>query len=328
MNLVEYYLSWWNLENLFDVVDSTQRPDWLKAELKSELVGWDKAVLDKKINQLTKIISKLNSGNLPDILGVCEVENKPVMDLLVNSLNSLGRNYEVAHHDTSDKRGIDVAFIYDVDKFTFERQFFHVILKRTGTRDLFQVNLDCKSGNGPLILVGNHWPSRSGGEFKTEPYRILAAETLSYWHLRILEETLKEKGKESPIVFMGDFNDNPYNRSMIQYFLSTDSKKKVEKATSAPRVYNLMWPLMGKGIGTFYWDNFAQYYDQFLVSKRIVEEDTFKVKSDSVKIESFQEMRHKEYEIPKPYLRPSKGAIFDGTGYSDHFPISMILEEV
>ena len=63
----------------------------------------------------------MNNDSGPDILGVCEVENKPVMDRLVTSLNSLNRNYKVAHHDCSDERGIDVAFIYDGDKFTFKR---------------------------------------------------------------------------------------------------------------------------------------------------------------------------------------------------------------
>ena len=323
--MAEYHIAWWNLENLFDVENSTQRPKWLRKELKKELVGWDQAVLDKKIGQLSKIILKMNGGNGFDILGVCEVENKPVMDLLVNSLSSLGRNYEVAHHDTSDKRGIDVAFIFDGDKFAFERQFFHVILKRTGTRDLFQVNLKSKASGRDLILVGNHWPARSGGTLVTEPYRIIAAETLSYWHERILEE----KGKDVAILFMGDFNDEPPSRSITQYALSTNSKMKVTKAKSAPRLYNLMWPSMGKGLGTYYYDNFSYTFDQFLVSKGIIKANAlFKVKLDSVKVERFPEMMKGAYKIPRRFGRPSAKKSYDEKGFSDHFPISLILKEV
>lgn len=327
----EYHIAWWNLENLFDVKDSTQRPDWLKKTLKKELEGWDQTVLDKKISQLSKIISKMNDGNGPDILGVCEVENKPVMDRLVDILrSSLGLNYEVAHHDTSDERGIDVAFIYDTDKFKFERQFFHVILKRTGTRDLFQVNLKCtcpRHENKPrdLILVGNHWPARSGGTLYTEPYRILAAETLSYWHKRILEE----KGEDAAILFVGDFNDDPHSRSMTQYALSTNSEMKVTRTKSAPRPYNLMWPLLGKGLGTFYYDYFPYFFDQFLLSKGVVKSGTpFKVKPDSVKVERFPEMMKGVYKVPKQFGRPSTKEIYDEKGFSDHFPISLVLEEV
>jgi hypothetical protein len=321
--LGEYCIAWWNLENLFDVENSTERPDWLKKELKSELKGWNQTVLNKKISQLSKIISKINGGNGLDILGVCEVENKPVMNLLVNSLSSHGRAYKVAHHDTSDQRGIDVAFIYDSNKFTFERQFFHVILKRTATRDLFQVNF--KLGNRMLILVGNHWPSRSAGTLYSEPYRILAAETLSYWHKRILEE----QGEDVAIIFMGDFNDEPHSRSMTQYALSTNSKLKVSRTRSAPRIYNLMWPLMGKGLGTYYYDGFPYFFDQFSVSKGTIKTSShIKVKPNSVKIERFPEMMQGLYKVPRRFGRPSAKKTYDEQGFSDHFPISLMLEAV
>lgn len=61
--MTDYYVTWWNLENLFDVENSAQRPDWLRRHLKKELVGWDQQVLDKKIGQLSKIVSKINNGN-------------------------------------------------------------------------------------------------------------------------------------------------------------------------------------------------------------------------------------------------------------------------
>ena len=321
--MTEYYIAWWNPENLFDVENSTQRPDWLKKRLKRELAGWKQEVLEKKISQLSKIISKMNNCNGPDILGVCEVENKPVIDLLINSLSPLDRNYKVVHHDTSDLRGIDIAFIYDRNKFKFEQQFFHVILKRSATRDLFQVNFKCPSGRD-LILVGNHWPSRSGGALFTEPYRIIAAETLSYWHERILEK----KGEDVVVLIMGDFNDEPHSRSMTQYALSTNSKMKVIEATSAPRLYNLMWPLMGKGLGTFYYNNFPYMFDQFLVSKGFIKASTpIKVKPDLVKVERFPEMVKGVYKVPRRFGRPSKES-YDKEGFSDHFPISLVLEEV
>ncbi len=95
-----------------------------------------------------------------------------------------------------------------------------------------------------LVLVGNHWPARLGGQYKSEPYRIMAAETLSYWHERIKEY----KGDKVPIVVMGDFNDEPYNRSLREYALSTQSRAKVLRSRS-PRLFNLMWPLMGQALG-------------------------------------------------------------------------------
>ena len=59
----------------------------------------------------------MNDHKGPDLLGVCEVENKEVMTLLVDQLIlETQRNYGIAHHDTEDGRGIDIAFIYDTDR--------------------------------------------------------------------------------------------------------------------------------------------------------------------------------------------------------------------
>jgi predicted extracellular nuclease len=320
--MTEHYVGWWNLENLFDVEDSMQRPQWLRTKLRNELAGWNRQILDRKISQLAKIISQMNGNKGPDILGVCEVENQPVVQRLAGSLSSLGRDYRVAHHDASDQRGIDVAFIYDAAAFALERQFFHVVLKRTGTRDLFQVNLRSASGK-LLILIGNHWPSRTGGQFESEPYRIVAAETLSYWHERILEE----KGEDAAILVMGDFNDEPHNRSLTNYALSTNTIMKVRNSGS-PRLYNLMWPLMGNGLGSFYYDNFPNMLDQFLVSRGFLNNDAaMQVKSNTVRIETFPEMvSGGDYPDPIPFGRPAEHLNTDG--FSDHYPISVVLQEI
>src|SRR5690606_9003435 len=130
-----------NLENLFDVNNSPDRPAWLQSRLKSELKGWTAAVLDKKLNNLTDIISRLNDGNGPDILGVCEVENEVVLQKLLAKIHQkLPRTYKVLHQDTKDARGIDVAILYDTNLYQDTGQQFSLeIMKRNATRDLFQV---------------------------------------------------------------------------------------------------------------------------------------------------------------------------------------------
>ena len=165
-----YHIAWWNLENLFDTQDSQLRPDWLQKELKKELKEWNQEILDCKIKQLSKIILKMNQERGPDILGVCEIENEHVLDLLIGSLSHSGQNYSVAHHDTSDGRGIDVAFIYDSDKFESEGQYFHVVLKRTATRDLFQVNLK----NFSWKCVDSYWKSLAFQEGRYYAFRTIS----------------------------------------------------------------------------------------------------------------------------------------------------------
>jgi endonuclease/exonuclease/phosphatase family metal-dependent hydrolase len=325
----KYYIAWWNLENLFDVFDSPHRPEWLQSKINSELQGWNESVLSKKVINLASIFRKMNFYTGPDIMGVCEVENLPVLERLVTAIRIPGRNYQVAHHDTNDKRGIDVAFIYDANKFTFENMFSHVVTQRNATRDLFQVNFISQKGN-LLVLIGNHWHARIPNEFETEPNRIIAAETLSYWMERIEEI----KGPDAQIVVMGDFNDEPYNRSISEYALSTHSEQKVKYA-HIPRMLNLMYAAMGKGFGTFFYDNFPYVFDQFMLPKSMLK-STAKFKpikqadSDLYQIEIVmmpEMMANSAYPKPKPFGRPSSPSTFDLEGYSDHWPISMMLEE-
>lgn len=329
----EYFVAWWNLENLFDREDSPDRSDKLKRTLAKELKGWTQSILDKKITQLAKIISELNNNVGPDLIGICEVENKRVVEKLTSSLGSSNQHsYKVIHADTSDERGIDVAFIYDSNKLEIEKDdlgkelvFSHFIIKRVATRDILQVNFKTKPIGNRLVIVGNHWPSRRGGQFESEPYRIVAGETLSYFHQRILEEN-NEEGQETAILVMGDFNDEPPSRSITDYALGTSSILKVKLSKQTPRLYNLMWSLMAQGSGTFYYDNFPNLLDQFMISKGIVGGSKIRVKENLVNIVTFPEMVSGEYKTPIKFGRPSEHTLNEN-GFSDHFPISVTLTE-
>ena len=274
----------------------------------------------------------MNENDGPDILGVCEIENRWVVEKLADSLKHLPQHrYEIVHADTKDNRGIDVAFIYDAKKFEIEKSpsgekliFSHFIMKREATRDILQVNFKIKGSDSRLVLIGNHWPSRSGGQYESEPYRMIAGETLSYFHQRILDENSKDEGGNTAVLVMGDFNDEPFNRSVTDYSLATTSILKVKLSKEAPRLYNLMWPIMARGVGTFYFSNFPNLLDQFMVSKGIVEGT--KIKVEDVDIVIFPEMVKGKYEHPIKFGRPSDKSLNE-KGFSDHLPISLALEE-
>jgi sulfite reductase alpha subunit-like flavoprotein len=181
-----YFIAWWNLENLFDAEDSPNRRPMLREILKEELQGWNEEILRAKIDQLSKIIVRINNNDGPDILGVCEVEDGPVINKLVDRITELlPRDYKIVHEKYDDKRGIEVAFIYDAAKFevgknnhTGEEQIFlHHVLRSEATRNILQVNFRLKtSDNTRLILIGNHWPARTIGELETECFRIAAGD--------------------------------------------------------------------------------------------------------------------------------------------------------
>lgn len=318
-----HYITWWNLENLFDIYNSNSRPKWLAKELSGELKGWTKEVLEKKLENLSSVIKQINSNKGPDILGICEVESEFVIQKLINKLNIPNRNYGVVHFDTKDKRGIDIAFVYDKHKYTFDGKMFHYeVLKRSATRDIFQAGFFTKNENR-LILIGNHWPSRAGSQYKSEPYRMMAGETLSYWLKKIMEI----HGGKIPVIVMGDFNDEPFNRSLSEYALSTNNRKKVVYGKN-PYLYNLMWKLFGEKKATYVFNSNLQIIDQFLVTKGLLLSGSkFSCDESSVRIEVFNGMVKGRYNLPIRFGRPSKKSSFNLNGFSDHLPISFIIKE-
>lgn len=169
------------------------------------------------------------------------------------------------------------------------------------------------------------------------------ADALSYFHKRILEE----HGEDTPIVVMGDFNDMPFNRSLMDYAFSTPYIEQVATSEHVPFFYNLMWPLISQGFGTYYFakkepdpchDKYTAYpnmLDQFMVSKFVALEKMISVKNNSVKVNKvigeynlFEEMY--SYEVPKKFGRPTKcgnPSYMNKEGFSDHFPISLIIQD-
>lgn len=319
----QYQFAFWNLENLFDVENAPleRRDDKVKRAIGDNIRGWTQALLDRKVKQLASIICRMNGGRGPDLLGVCEVENEYVMDLLVKNLTPLGRTYAIVHHDTKDARGIDVGFIYDAGLFAAEDQFNHFVMRRTATRDLLQVNFRTSKGR-LLVVIGNHWPSRSGGEEASAVYRAIAGETLAYFHKRILEVL----GPETPVLAMGDFNDEPFDPSLVDYALSIRSRQKVVNA-KVPWFLNLMWRIAGQNLGTLYFDNFPNVLDQFLANKNLVKENApIRVLLDSVKVVRFQKMVSLG-DYPKPVPFGGMGKPVNENGFSDHFPVAVKLSE-
>ncbi|KAF0108035.1 MAG: endonuclease/exonuclease/phosphatase [Anaerolineaceae bacterium] len=322
----QYRIAFWNLENLFDIEGSPQRTEKLARTLGSSIKGWTQALLDRKIGQLAGIIRKMNDGRGPDILGIAETENLYVIELLVQALAPLGRNYRIVHHDTRDSRGIDVAFIYDANLFAVpeplaDNVFSHFVMKRTATRDIVHVNFKTVAHGRLLVLMGNHWPSRKGDEGASAAYRAMAGETMAYFHQRVFDI----QGKTTPVLAMGDFNDEPFDASLVDYALALRSLQQVLKGIN-PYFLNLMWPLMGQGIGTYYFDG-PIVFDQFLANKNLLAKDVpLRVVPGSVEILRFPEMV-KKGAYPEPIPFGGMGKPVNQNGCSDHLPIQVTLVE-
>ena len=180
---------------------------------------------------------------------------------------------------------------------------------------------------------------------------MIAAETLSYWMTRIhqifAERDLEAGRIESlskavppPVLVMGDFNDEPFNRAMNDYALAQRLERRVRSRRSRkPYLLNLMWPLMGSGHMTHMYDGQPNMLDQFLVNRGMLDRDSpiglarIRMAGRMVPyagIIKFADMMIESGSTrnsPKRFGRPARS--FDPKGYSDHFPIAAkILEKV
>ncbi len=337
-----HFVAFWNLENLFAPEGFADREPWIAQRLAQDLNGWTQALFETKLNQLVSIIRQMHDAQGPDILGVCEVENAFVLQQLTTRLNEHfnNRNYTVAHVDsTRDQRGIDTAFVFDGSKYSVDPSaiFSYFVMRRTGTRDITQVTFTTHTGND-LVALCNNWPSRSGGTYESRGYRMTAGETLSYWHQRIWEE----KGNDTPIIAMGDFNDEPFDESLQLYARATRERGDVERAQTAVRFYNLAWHYLEQWgqdhngnpkllHGTLYYDGNGNVFDQLLASRwLLIQNSPIRVIEDTARIEIFPEMvDHRVAEGPIRFGLPKGNAAqnVNTGGFSDHLPISVILDE-
>lgn len=337
-----YFIAFWNLENLFAPEGFAGREPWLAKKVGDDLKGWSEDLFARKIGQLVRIISQMNDGVGPDLLGVCEVENRFCLDALTTALDAAlpHRRYDVVHADSSrDQRGIDTAFVFDAERLDVDREkvFSHFVMRRTGTRDITQATFTTKAGND-LVALCNHWPSRSGGPAnESAGFRMTAGETLGYWHERIREE----RGDTISVIAMGDLNDDPHDPSLTIHAQATRERDDVENATSA-RFYNLTWNILhqratdvaGKErmlYGSLYFRGNGNSFDQLLVSKSLLGgRSPLRVLEHTTRIEAFPEMvASSKNEGPirfgLPKGNPAKNV--DREGFSDHFPVSVTIEE-
>ncbi|HEX6148754.1 endonuclease/exonuclease/phosphatase family protein [Nocardioides sp.] len=325
---VDHYVAWWNLENLFDEENAppSRRSEKVLRAIGNDIAGWTPELRDRKAQQLASVIAQMNGGAGPDLLGVCEVENRFVLELLVAEIEARipGRSYTIAHADTDDARGIDVAFLYDGTRFELppDETFFHVVMRRNATREIVQVNLRTVLGGRTWAVFGNHWPSRSGGQHESAGYRHIAGETLGYFHERVLEV----HGPETPMLAMGDFNDEPFDTSLVIHAVGVRQRNRLLNATT-PRLWNLSWPIAGTPDGTFYFNNEPNVLDQFLVNRNLADDASpIRVRPETVEILRFPGMTASG-DYPKPVPFGGMGDPVDEDGFSDHFPIGVIVTE-
>jgi len=306
-----YTLAFYNLENLFDTVDDRYilDDDFTPSGTKK----WTEKRLQKKLGKLGKTIAAIGHDETqmpPVLVGIAEVENNKIIERLLRTKDLGDLPYDYVHFDSPDERGIDTGLLYHTDHFkVITAETLPLIIsdsdgERDLTRDMLYVHGSLNDEE--LHIFVNHWPSRREGEAETRYKRIAAANTLL--------QKINSLPAEAPLnlIIMGDFNDNP-------------NAESIKTLTDSGLLINPMQQLLSPQKGSANYKGKWSLFDQILLSHSLLnyapKTHSF-TKADIFAPQFLREWKGRYRGNP---FRTFIGKRYAG-GYSDHFPVYVILK--
>ena len=287
-------IGFWNVENLFDLIDDPDKRDEEFALNGRKNVTQE--IYDLKIKNSVEVLRDLDV----DILGLCEVENRNVLNDLNDAFDD--KKYKIIHYESPDERGIDNALLYDPKKFKvlFSKPIVNILGKDDKTRDILYVKGIFR--RSLLHIFVNHWPSNYGGKEKSIPKRNSTSKLL------INEiQKIKKAEVEPNIVLLGDFNENPDDKNVL--------------LLESSGLTSLMMDMIDKeDISTYIYRGTNYLYDQIIVSNSILDKKGFTLADSSVYILDLPKYRQQKGKYKNYPFRFWAGNNLLG-GYSDHLAV-------
>ena len=312
-NFKIHTVAFYNLENLFDTINDVNKND--EASPIMEIRFNRGKIYREKVSNMAEVVSQIGfdiTKRPPSILGICEVENRMVVEDLISDEKLKKYNYGIVHYESPDDRGIDVGLIYNKDIFKVKNSSSHDVFitgnnssKRRNTRDQLVVSgyLD-----GELMhFIVNHWPSRGADETK----RIAAAEVNNF-----IIDSLRNKYDSPKIITMGDFNDDPFDKSIKKIL---GAKKNINDVKKNDLYNPFETILVDEGVGSNAYRDKWQLFDQIILSKPFLDKDykDYQLYKAGVFNKSF--LINKKGKFKGYPFRSFSYGTFTG-GYSDHLP--------
>lgn len=315
----DFRILFYNVENLFDPIDGEGAGD--DEFLPSAAKHWTWKRYRDKCCKIAKVIVAMGGWEPPELVGLCEIENRNVLDGIFSQGVAPSFNYKVIHHDSPDHRGIDVALMYLPAHFSpVKVHFFPVIFpgeESPNTREILYVR-GVISPEDTLHVLVNHWPSRWGGQLESEPKRLAAARVV-----RSCIDSIMRGNMNAQVVVMGDFNDTPYSYSLSEIVRGAPLKGNIE----TNQLYNLAFSVEAiDGIKSYKYKGRWQMFDQIIVSGSLINNrGTWQCinRKQNVFSPSFLLEGDKVYYGTKPF-RTYQGPRYIG-GFSDHLPVFVTL---
>ncbi|MEZ5047020.1 MAG: endonuclease/exonuclease/phosphatase [Chitinophagaceae bacterium] len=313
-----YAIGFYNLENYYDTLNDPNIND--DEFTPNGANAYTPAVFEKKVANLVSVISKMGKDQSDiglAILGVAEIENRDVLQVLCNQEPLKSLHWKVVHFDGPDVRGIDCGLLYNSDVFKVLSASSLTVPVEEGdrpTRDVLYVY--GKLANDPIHIFVNHWPSRRGGEAATREKRKIAAGVSKH-----IIDSLMAIDPMTKVVVMGDLNDDPINESVTKILASKWKKEEVKPGG----LYNPWTSFYRKGLGTIAYQDTWGLFDQIIISYGFLKKNTTGLHYQEAEVfsKSFMVEKFGQY---KGYPKRSYSNGKWNDGYSDHYPTLIFLQ--
>lgn len=317
-----YKVVFYNIENFFDIQND---PDVLDDEFTPEgPKKWTQEKYNKKLANIEKVFFDISAINkdYPAVIGVCEVENRNVLEDIVDTKKLAPANYRIVHYDSPEARGVDAAFLYrpDVLKLEGSKAFRTIIpsLPDFKTRDI--VAMWGKIEDEDFLFMVAHWPSRLDGKEASEFKRIAVGK-----QMREIADSVRALRPGTKVIMMGDFNDDPIDKS-VSGKEGMNARLKLKDVKSED-YYAPYAELLKAGYGTLAYGDAWNIFDNIVVSGNLVDKDSDGLKlKKGVNSKFYGNIFKRHYMVQKEGqfkgypLRTFVGNNFQG-GFSDHFPV-------
>lgn len=321
----------YNLENLFDTKHDAGKKDWTYLPLKTKRsskqaqaychslsneyykkscleLDWSDEILNKKITNLSRVLSTYENGKGADIVVFQEVENLSVLSMLVNKgLTKLGYKY-ITLLEGKDSRGIDVGMI---SRYPIRKQKIHHLdlapYSKRNTRPILEVVFEV--GKKSVTVFGNHWPSQANSD-----------ETRMKASMALREVSLLSNS--DLVIATGDFNTssddllNGIETNLLPIYEDVEVKGRLFGNVEAK--------------GTHWYKGRWESLDKIFILKRTLFSSSARVNYFSFDIikKNFmiKNIEWTDFDTNRTYQATGIPFRFDkvsGQGYSDHLPVAV-----
>lgn len=310
----------YNVENLFDIYDDSLVDD--EEFLPSGLRRWNYSRYSTKLNSLYKVITAAGEWSPPALVSFCEVENRRVIEDLINKTYLSRYEWGIVHEDSPDERGIDVCMIYRKDLLNLLGYDFRMpsevrkedFSTRTVLHAWFSV------GDDTLHFIINHWPSRRGGVLAGEELRL----SLSRMVKELTDSLQRVNDSKVKFIIAGDFNCNPDDPAIKMF----SGENKLNNDSSSSEIVNLAEDYLSSSVGTYRYNGIWEIFDQIMVSGWLLKSTSgFYTKKPMFRIFRPDFLLWKDPRFPgySPFST-YRGYRYQG-GFSDHLPVILDFQQ-